>query len=63
MRDKKRIGEMLMFLKEIWLDNPDMRFGQLVRNIAKVDDLSSLSLMEDDEMKMLIIGVYANGFK
>ena len=34
MRDVNRIKPLIMHLKILWLQNPDMRFGQLVENIS-----------------------------
>lgn len=33
MRDPKRIPDFLERLKEVWLKNPDLRFGQLIENV------------------------------
>ena len=33
-RDAKRIPEMLAALGELWLDNPDLRLGQIMENAS-----------------------------
>lgn len=33
MRDSKRIYEIMNELTEIWQQNPDLRFGQLISNV------------------------------
>ena len=35
MRDPKRIKEILSAFEEVWAQNPDLRFYQLVMNIAR----------------------------
>lgn len=32
MRDPKRIDEILRLLKQVWVECPDFRFGQMVYN-------------------------------
>lgn len=34
MRDKKRIKPFLQKLEEFWLQNPDLRFGQIIYILA-----------------------------
>lgn len=58
MRDVKRIDKLLKQIKDIWIENPNMRLGQLIINSltlnfpedSKVTDLSGLYNLEDDEL-------------
>jgi hypothetical protein len=52
MRDPKRIEPFLEQLKELWLQVPDWRFGQLVENV--VVDISMLWHMDDDDFLTLL---------
>lgn len=36
MRDPERIDEMLDLIREVWQSNPDLRFGQLIVNAARM---------------------------
>ena len=55
MRDPKRIDTMLQVLEYYWKQNPDMRLGQLIGNIARDPELY---YMEDDKLMRRIIGTY-----
>lgn len=55
MRDPKRIDTMLQVLEHYWKQNPDMRLGQLIGNIARDPELY---YMEDDKLMCRIIGAY-----
>lgn len=35
MRDIKRIDKILLALKKYWIDNPDLRLGQIIVNITQ----------------------------
>jgi hypothetical protein len=52
MRDPERIEPFLQQLKELWLQVPDWRFGQLVENV--VIDISMLWGMEDSDFLTLL---------
>ncbi len=67
MRDTARIDKMIGLLAKIWKENPDMRLGQLVGNVAKFDtltgDIRDLYLIEDELMLTQRVTVYAGGWK
>ena len=53
MRDPVRINEYLTVLREIWEENPDLRFSQLVLNVLRnpsdyyLEDEESLQRFKD----------------
>lgn len=50
MRDPKRIKLFLKKIEEIWLKNPDLRFGQIIIWIAKNGEIiPQLFYMEEKE--------------
>lgn len=50
MRDPKRIKPFLKKIEELWLKNPDFRFGQLIIGIAKSSEIiPQLFYMEEKE--------------
>ncbi len=50
MRDPKRITQFLKKIKELWLKNPDLRFGQLIIWTAKSSEIiPQLFYMEEKE--------------
>ena len=51
MRDPNRIPEMLFYLGDAWMDNPDLRLGQLLVGLVGTKDLF---YVEDDKLLMLI---------
>ena len=51
MRDLNRIKPFMEILTELWLESPDLRFGQLIHNIAyKVRKDGDIFNVEDDEL-------------
>lgn len=50
MRNPKRIPLILKALEEKWLENSDMRFGQLLINMGIAIDEINLWTVEDDKM-------------
>ncbi len=56
MRDIKRIPAMIHKLEEYWLQNPDLRLGQLIVNAVPADRLYSA---EDTVLIKSIIKTYA----
>jgi len=51
MRDTKRIRKFCGLLAEIWESQcPDWRFGQLVENVYRGNNLHHPFFIEDDEM-------------
>ena len=62
-RDPARIGRILQKLGELWSLKPDLRFGQLVRNlppgdVEKIDfahaGMTELAVFEDDRWEQWI---------
>ena len=53
MRDPKRIDEMLDLLRQIWIQEPDLRLGQLVFNAARMRELeiSDVYSIEDESLQ------------
>lgn len=47
MRDKDRIIPFMKILTEIWLRNPDLRFGQLIDNLFNYIDSDDMFFPED----------------
>ena len=54
MRDKNRIYGFIMKLFTLWSRRPDLRFGQLVSNIAAYGGHDDIFYIEDEEMLGLI---------
>lgn len=48
MRDVNRIEPLLALIKQVWLDNPDLRLGQLLMVCASTSE-PDLWLVEDSE--------------
>lgn len=51
MSDKKRIDRILNLIKEIWMDYPDQRFGQLMINNRVFKDNLGVWIEEDWELE------------
>lgn len=50
MRDPQRIKPFLVRIEQLWLKNPDFRFGQLIIWLAKIEELNpKLFYLEDKE--------------
>lgn len=50
MRDPQRIKPFLVTIEQLWLKNPDFRFGQLIIWLAKIEEFNpKLFYMEDEE--------------
>ena len=50
MRDSQRIKPFLVRIEQLWLKNPDFRFGQLIIWLAKIKELNpKLFYLEDEE--------------
>ncbi len=56
MRDVKRIPIIVRKLEEYWLQNPDLRLGQLILNAVPADHLYSV---EDTVLVRELVKVYA----
>lgn len=53
MRSKARIDPVIEKLREVWKNHPDMRFGQLIMNIAPIRYINGsvdIWYMEEDEL-------------
>lgn len=55
MRDKERIKRIIAKLSLLWEEMPDMRFCQLVSNIANRNDIFYI---EDTEFEKLLDEMY-----
>lgn len=55
MRDTKRIKRILSLIEELWMINPDLRFGQFVESI-KPRELDFF-YFEDDALEEILIDV------
>lgn len=62
MRDPKRIDEITNLLNEVWHKYPDMRFWQLLLNIAWSDKRIDLWYLEDDAAEAALDKVNKEGF-
>lgn len=62
MRDPKRIDEITDLLNEIWHKYPDMRFWQLLLNIAWSDKKIDLWYLEDDKTEAALNKMNKEGF-
>lgn len=51
MRNPKRIKSILKLIEEIWENNPDQRFGQLLINLGLFPDSPRNWQIEDDEVE------------
>lgn len=50
MKDPNRIKPFLARIEQLWLKNPDLRFGQLMIWLAKIEELNpKLFYLEDKE--------------
>lgn len=54
MRDPNRIEPFLNMLEECWKIVPDWRFGQLIENVKRAEELDNLFYIEDDKLEELI---------
>lgn len=58
MRDPNRIKTVLEVVEHYWEQNPDMRLGQLLLNVARDP---ALYYMEDEDLICHVIGLYERG--
>ena len=54
MRDANRIEKIMSKIGMIWLENPDLRFGQLVSNLFYKMGHSDMFYVEDDELEKFL---------
>lgn len=52
MREQARIKRILISIKKLWLENPDLRFGQLLANITP--EFNEAWNLEDSELEDLL---------
>ncbi|MBU2576330.1 MAG: hypothetical protein KKF50_01275 [Nanoarchaeota archaeon] len=57
MRDKNRIKRILKLIEEIWINNADQRFGQLLINLGIVSDDFNTWQTEDDILEKRLIKI------
>lgn len=71
MRDPARIDALLSKIREIWMRDPDMRFGQLVYNLfwqmqdARKEGITGLDMfyVEDDSFERRLDEVIREGWQ
>ena len=51
MREIKRINPIIERLEKLWLENPDLRFGQLVVSITRLEEPNPKLFYMEDEKK------------
>ncbi|TBW12874.1 hypothetical protein E0E50_02085 [Azotobacter chroococcum subsp. isscasi] len=62
MRDPARIDETLALLREVWLQQPDFRLGQLLfYAIKSPESCPSIFYIEDDALCKALRCLLANG--
>lgn len=54
MRNPARIRPILEKVEAVWINNPDMRLGQLLINLAPPEYRQDIFYMEDEE---LVVGL------
>lgn len=55
MRDINRIDEIIDTLRVFWLDNPDLRFFQVVEILKSKTGMDDAFYVEDDEVKDILM--------
>ena len=53
MRDRKRIKPLLEEFEKLWLKDYDQRFGQLVYNLARFNNLDMFNTEDDEWFKAI----------
>src|SRR4029077_5663914 len=61
MRDPARIDRIIGLLRDIWLESPDMRLGQLVTNLLESKDSREIWTVEDDAAERKLRAARFNG--
>ena len=51
MRDKERVKPFLSKFEKLWMENPDLRFGQLVYVLSKESDVDMFFLEEKEWLR------------
>lgn len=63
MRDIKRIDRILKLLRELWMKNPDQRFGQFLITYGIAADDIMVWAREDDELEQIFGEIVFNNHK
>lgn len=50
MRDKERIKPYLKKIEEFWLENPDLRFTQILVNLKIIPNFHGMWYYKEDEL-------------
>jgi uncharacterized protein YihD (DUF1040 family) len=58
MRDPERIPKILEEVEKIWMQNPDLRLGQLINNLGKD---GSIYYLEDEALMKRMRRFYIEG--
>lgn len=53
MRDPKRIDSYVDKLKEVWVEHPDLRLGQLILNISSMHHIDLYNIEDDRLFEMM----------
>jgi uncharacterized protein YihD (DUF1040 family) len=65
MRDPARIPAVLARIESLWKENPDMRLGQLIANLARnglgETDIGRVWNIEDDVLSEAAMSVFVKG--
>lgn len=51
MRDPSRIKPLLEKIEAVWINNSDLRLGQLLINLAPAEYRQDIFYMEDEELE------------
>jgi hypothetical protein len=51
VRDEARIPRILDYMKRLWKEHPDWRYGQLMINCGLIPDTMQGWLYEDDDLE------------
>lgn len=54
MRDKNRISSILDKIEAVWINNPDMRLGQLLVNLAPPRLNNDIFYWEDTDLELAL---------
>lgn len=57
MRDKERIPKILSGIEKIWKENPDLRLGQLLKNL-RTNVMFDFYYIEDEKLLQLLKEYY-----
>lgn len=54
MRDEQRIDRILGLIKEMWMESPDQRFGQLMINTGVFKDSLLVWIKDDYDLELYL---------